>query len=134
MPTRYQQLRQAITNLAAPAEAQAAYLDRLFSGATGGASAADYGNDELALEFGDIYCAVGHMREYGEITQQEIDAAKPLNALLQKWSGEANTVFWTREALFTDPRWEAVRQRAQQVLEAYPDEIRESDWTRKHAK
>jgi hypothetical protein len=133
MPTRYQQLREAIANLAATADAQAAYLDRLFSRATGGASAADYGDDELALDFGDIYCAVGHMRECGEITQEEIDAAKPLHALLEKWSGEANADFWKREALFTDPRWEEVRLCAQKVLEAYPDQIRESDWTRQHA-
>ena len=134
MPTRYQQLRQAIARLAASADAQAAYLDRLFSQVTGGATPADYGNDELALEFDDIYCAVGHMREHGEITQEEIDAAKPLDALLDKWSGEANADFWTREALLTDPRWDEVRRCARQVLEAYPDEVRESDWTRQHAR
>ena len=128
MPTRYQQLRQAIANLAASAGAQAAYLDRLHSPLTGGASAAAYGLDELGLEFGDIYCAVGHMHEHGEITQEEIDTAKPLDALLERWSGAANADFWRREALFTDPRWVEIRQCAQKVLAAYPDEARESDW------
>jgi hypothetical protein len=131
MPTRYQQLRQAISNLAAPASEQAAYLDRMFSSLTG--NAADYGNDELALEFDRIYRAAGHMLEYGEIAQEEIDAAKPLDALLDRWSGGANADFWTREALFNDPRWEEVRLSAQDALQAYPDERRESDWTRQHA-
>jgi hypothetical protein len=119
---RYQQLRRSIANLAAPADAQVAYLDRLLSPLTGGGSAADYGNDELALEFDGFYCAVGHMREDGEITQKTIEAAKPLDALLERWSGQANADFWTRDALFTDPRWEEVRQCARKVLEAYPDE------------
>src|SRR4051812_201640 len=105
MPTRYQQLRLSIGNLAAPADAQAAYLERLHSPLTGGASAAGYGNDELGLEFGDIYCAVGHMLEHGAITQKEIDAAKPLDGLLERWSGKTNADFWTREALFNDARW-----------------------------
>ena len=130
MPTRYQQLRQAIGNLAAPASAQAAYLDRFFSSAPG--NAVDYGNDELALQFDDIYAATGHMRECGEIAQNEIDAAKPLDVLLDKWSGPASAGFWTREALFKDKRWEEVRLCAQAVLRAYPDELRESDWTRQH--
>lgn len=129
MPIRYQQLREAIAILAAPAESQATYLDRLFSRLTAGSSAGGYGNDELALCFDDIYCAVGHMRDHGEITQEEIEAAKPLDALLARWSGEANADFWTREALFTDPRWEEVRRCAQKVLQAFPDEMRESDWT-----
>lgn len=133
MPTRYQQLRQAIANLAAPAAAQAAYLDQLFSAVDGGLSAADYGNDELALEIDGIYRATGHMREFGEIAQDQIEAARPLDALLDRWSGEDNADFWTREALFHDPRWVEVRHRAQKALEAYPDEQRESDWTRQHA-
>ena len=133
MPTRYQQLRQAIANLAAPAAAQAAYLDQLFSAVDGGLSAADYGNDELALEFDGIYRATGHMREFGEIAQDQIEAARPLDALLDRWSGEDNADFWTREALFHDPRWVEVRHCAQKALEAYPDKQRESDWTRQHA-
>jgi hypothetical protein len=131
MPTRYQQLREAISHLAAPAEEQAAYLDKVFSSLTG--DSAEYGNDELALEFGGIYDAASHMLEFGEITQQEIDAAKPLDTLLSRWSGAANADFWTREALFDDPRWQEVRLSAEHALQAYPDEVRESDWTRQHA-
>lgn len=128
MPTRYQMLRQAIASLAAPAEQQAAYLDRLHGPLTGGGSAAGYGNDELALEFDDFHCAVGHMLEYGEIRQTEIDAAKPLDELLLRRSGRRNADFWTREALFTDPRWDEVRDCARRVLAAFPDEERSSGW------
>lgn len=131
MPTRYQQLREAIANLAAPASEQAAQLDKMFSSLPG--SATDYGNDELALDFDAIYRASDHMLQYGEIAQEEIDAAKPLDALLDKWSGAENADFWTRDALFNDPRWEEVRLCAQSALQAYPDERRESDWTRQHA-
>lgn len=128
MPTRYQMLRQAIANLAAPAEEQAAYLDRLHGPLTGGGSAAGYGNDELALEFDDIHCAVGHMLEYGEIRRSEIDAATPLDEMLRRWSGRRNSDFWTRDALFTDSRWEEVRMCARQILAAFPDEERSGGW------
>jgi hypothetical protein len=129
MPTRYQQLRQAIANLAAPAEAQIAYLDGIHRPLTGGGSAAGYSNDELALEFEDIHCAVGHMLEYGEITQAEIEAAKPLNELLLQRSGQHDTASWTRGALFTDPRWEEIRECASRCLAAFPDEERSGGWT-----
>ncbi|HYJ82488.1 MAG TPA: hypothetical protein VEW26_06560 [Allosphingosinicella sp.] len=128
MPTRYQQLRQAIANLAAPAEEQAAYLDRIFEPLTGGGSAAGYGNDELALELDDIYGAAGHMLEYGEITPAEIEAARPLNELLLHWSGQRNADFWTREALFGDPRWDEVRGCASRCLASFPDEERSGGW------
>jgi hypothetical protein len=133
MPTRYQQLRQAIANLAAPADEQVSHLDGIFARLTGGCSAAAYGNDELALEFGDIYCAVGHMHDYGEVTQAEIDAARPLDEMLDRWSGQQNTDFWAREALFGDPRWEELRECARRVLAAFPDEERQSEWTAEHS-
>ena len=128
MATRYQQLRQAIVRLQSSADEQHAYLESILAHLTPGGDATDYGNDELALEFGDIYLAARHMRETGEITQQEIDAAKPLSELLDQWSGEQNGDFWRREALWRDPRWEQVRQCARQVLSVFPDEERASDW------
>ena len=129
MTTRYQQLRQSISNLAASPVAQLAHLESIFPN-YGSPLPSGFNTDELGLEFGDIYCAVGHMLECGEITQAEIDAAKPLDALLEKLSGKANADFWTCEALRSDPRWEQVRRCASEALEAYPDEVRESDWTR----
>jgi len=128
MATRYQQLRQAIARFAADADEQHAYLESIFAHPTRTGDATGYGNDELAEEFDGIYRATGHMLEWGEITQEEIDAAKPLEALLDQWSGEQNADLWRREALWQDPRWEQVRQCARQVLSQYPDEERTSDW------
>jgi hypothetical protein len=119
-------LRGAIANLASAPEVQAAYLDTILAPLTGGGSAASYGNDELALGFEDYFVAVGHMKDAGEISQREIDAAKPLDAMLERWSGQSNADFWTREALFEDSRWREVRECARQVLEEFPDEVRES--------
>ena len=128
MPTRYQQLRQAIARLASTADEQHAYLESILSHLAPNGDASGYGNDELALEFGDIYMAAGDMRDWGEITQEEIDAAKPLDDLLAKWSGGQDGEFWRREALWSDPRWDQVRQCARQVLSLYPDEERASGW------
>lgn len=130
MCTRYTLLREAVANLAAPANAQAAYLDRIFSGLTRGQSADAYGNDELALEFEDCFIAVGHMLHYGEIKTSEIDALQSLDDMLSRWSGEKHRDFWARTALFADPRWEAIRLRASEVLALLPDEARESEYTR----
>jgi hypothetical protein len=124
MPTRYEQLRQAIANLAASAEEQAAYLDRLFVPVTGGGSAEAFGNDELAEELEDIYPATRHMLQYGEIKQTEIDAIRPLDDLLERWSGQAHADFWKREALFADPRWQDIRDCARKALAQLPDETR----------
>ncbi len=130
MRTRYTILRETVANLAAAAEAQIAYLDDSFSGFMGGGSAEAYGNDELALEFEDSFVAVGHMLECGEITQEEIDALRPLDAMLARWSGPEHPEFWARRALFEDPRWRAIRVKAAEVLARLPDEARESDYMR----
>jgi len=114
MTTRYQQLRQAIANLAAPAETQAAHLQTLFGGDIG----PEFCVDELAFEFGDYYSATRHMMTRREITQAEIDAVEPVDALLARWSGKANADFWTVRALFSDPHWEEVRACARQALDA----------------
>ncbi len=128
MSTRYQQLRQAIARLADTADEQHAYLESILGHLTPDGDATGYGNDELALEFEGMYVAVGHMRDWGEIGQEEIDAAKPLNELLEKWSGQQNAEFWRRDALWSDPRWEQVRQSAREVLRLYTDEERLSGW------
>jgi hypothetical protein len=119
MPARFEQLREAIANLAASADVQAAYLDRVHSPLTGGGSAAGYGNDELALEFDDIFHAAGHMVDAGELTPWQRDAAVPLDAILNRWSGQSHAAFWKREALWSDPRWEEVRSVAKEALTAF---------------
>lgn len=130
MPTRYQQLRQAIARLGWNADEQHAYLERILDFPRPVGTPTGYGNDELLEEFDGIYMAVGDMRDWGEITQDEIDAAKPLDDLFKRWIGPQNADFWRREALWSDARWEQVRQCARKVLIHYPDEKRASDWIR----
>jgi hypothetical protein len=128
MATRYQQLRGAIARLGANADEQHAYLESILDYPRPDGIRTGYGNDELLEEFDGIYMAVEDMRDWGEISQSEIDAAKPLQELLNKWCRQQNSDFWQREALWSDPRWEQVRQCARQVLTRYPDEERASDW------
>ncbi len=91
---------------------------------TGGESAAGYGNDELALELDDIFCAANDMIEHGELSEAEKDAIGPLSETLLKWSGQKNADFWRREALFHDGRWAEVRECAARILARLPDEER----------
>lgn len=118
-------LRRAVANLARPAEEQATYLDDLLAPVSGPGGAAAYGNDELALHFEDYFSSADHMLEAGEITLAEVAAAAPLDEMLREWSGQSNADFWTREALFTDQRWDQVRLCAQNALPVFPDEVRE---------
>jgi hypothetical protein len=128
MPTRYQQLRQAIVHLGQSAEEQHAYLERQLGHLAQDGDASGYGNHELGLEFDDIFAATRHMQEWGEITAAEIAAAKPLDDMLGLLWDESNQAFWRGEALWSDPRWEQVRECARRVLKDYPDEERPSDW------
>lgn len=70
------------------------------------------------------------MLECGEITPEEIDALRPLDAMLARWSGPEHSELWARRALFEDPRWRAIRLEAAEVLARLPDEPRESDYMR----
>ena len=124
MPSRYQQLRQAVSNLAAPPQEQARYLDEIFTSLTSGESAAAYGNDELALEFDGIFQAANDMIEHGELFEREKRVVVPLDELLTKWSGPEKAGFWQRDALFDDARWEEVRACAARALVELPDEER----------
>ena len=124
MPSRFQQLRQAVANLAAPAEEQVRHLDRLFVSMTAGGSAEAYGNDELVEEFYDIFPATNDMIEYGELTEAEKEAVSPLEATLTRWCGQRDGEFWSRDALFHDPRWADIRACALRALADLPDEER----------
>lgn len=124
MATRYQQLRQAVANLAAPADEQVRFLDEGFTSLTGGGSAAAYGNDELALELDDMFHAADDMIQQGELSEAEKEAIHPLDALLAEWSGQENADFWRGEALFHDARWAEIRACAARTLARLPDEER----------
>ncbi|MBX7526481.1 hypothetical protein [Qipengyuania vesicularis] len=117
----YANLRDSILILASPAQAQVEYLDYTFRNLTNGKSAACYGNDELLLEFDDYYVACEYKHELGEITQAEIDAARSVAAIFGDLRTGGDKAFWRREALFSDPRWEQIRECAAAALEAMPD-------------
>ena len=110
--------------LASPAGEQTAYLDELMSTATGGGSATSYGNDELALEFDDIFHASRDMIRHGELTEYEAALIRPLDDLLTRLSGEHHAYVWQREALDADSRWDEIRTLAQSALSGLPDEER----------
>jgi hypothetical protein len=120
MTTRYRRLRQTVANLAAPAEEQVRHLDQIFVPITGGGTAEAHGNDELALEFDDQFGCADHMIEQGELSEDQKQALRPLDALLGRWSGRHNADFWRREALFDDPRWAEVRACADRALGSLP--------------
>ncbi|NIJ65082.1 hypothetical protein FHR20_002044 [Sphingomonas leidyi] len=128
MPTCYQYLRQAVAHLAAGADTQHAHLESILGHLTPDGDASGYGNDELALELDDFYHAANHMHEWGEISREEIEAIRPLDAMLRTLSGKAHADFWRREALWSDPRWEQVRALARRALAQLPDEERRSSW------
>lgn len=130
MSTRYEQLRAAVANLAAPADLQVAYLDKIFVLCTGGGSAAGYGNVELVEEFYDIFLARNHMLEYDEIKKPEVAATVQLYEFLSLICAAQDDKLWAREALFIDERWAQIRSHAAEVLKELPDEPRESDYTR----
>lgn len=130
--TRYTNLRQSIKILASSAEIQIEWLDWFFGDLTGQGSAEGYGNEELLLGFDDIYVACAHMFECGEITEAEIDASATIDELLNFLDPSKDDSFWRRESLFTDPRWDQIRDCSAKALTCLPDELRESAWTRQH--
>lgn len=120
MLTRYQHLRAAIARLAAPASEQQAYLQDLFRPLAVDGDSSAYGCDELALEFEDYFISVEHMLGAKELSSQQADALRSLEAILEKWSGEQHYEFWRRDALQSDPRWADVRECAAAVLGLLP--------------
>jgi hypothetical protein len=123
-------LRDAVVHLAATADVQSAYLDQIFAGLTDGGNAAGFGNEELALEFNDIFLATAHMRDHNEITKTEISAVRPLAELLDQYCRSADDRFWQRDALYSDRRWQQLRACAIVVLRMLPDEERDSNYLR----
>lgn len=123
--SRYLYLRETVATLALSPEKQVAHLDSTLGHLTENGDATCYGNDELAMEFGDILLAATDMIQCGELRAQELEAMMPLDSLLRKWSGEENIDFWIRSALFDDPRWDEVRAVAKRALDQLPKEARE---------
>ena len=130
--TRYTNLREAVQLLASPAIKQVQWLDNLFSQLTDGESAEAYGNDELVMEFGDIAIARDHMMECEELSAKEAKTVAELERMIGSICVPSDVVFWERKALHDDPRWVQIRAAAKLTLAQLPDELRESDWTRRN--
>ncbi|MXO97367.1 hypothetical protein GRI34_13175 [Erythrobacter aquimaris] len=108
------------------------WLDNIFSQLTDGESAEAYGNDELVMEFNDIAIARDHMMEYQELSAKEAKTVAELERMIGSICVPSDAVFWERKALHDDPRWEQIRAAAKLTLAQLPDELRESDWTRRN--
>jgi hypothetical protein len=96
------QLTEAVERLAASAEVQVRYLDE-----RGMAPSAD----ELALELDDVWRAAA-----AKLTDPQRIAVERLDAALRELGGRDNETFWRVAALESDPRWDAVRNLAQEAL------------------
>jgi hypothetical protein len=72
--------------------------------------------DEMADDFGHWARCVS---TYWELAQEQKTRLTDLDGFLSKMSGSDNAAFWTDEALFTDSRWEKVRNLAQVALVSF---------------
>ncbi len=104
--------REALSRLALPADQQLKYLDKF---GTPGCV------DELALQFDDGYCCLPEMVEEGVFTPEQAELMRPVDALLDKMSGEHNAELWEPEALHESAGWEEVRRLARTALESIGD-------------
>lgn len=72
--------------------------------------------DEMADDLGHW---AGCVSTYWELPQEHKTRLTELDGFLNKMSGSDNPAFWTDEALFTDSRWEKVRNLAQTALASF---------------
>jgi hypothetical protein len=109
--SRYAGLRRSISYFAATPEAQLAH---------------DQGADDAV---NDLPYPLHHMFECGEITIDEISIIYPLEKLILTYCEQEGPKPWSDETLlFSDPKWEVIRELARLVLNHLPDEFRSSDW------
>ncbi|MEV8533592.1 hypothetical protein [Streptomyces sp. NPDC051211] len=97
---RLQQLIEALTALAADAEAQTAWLRRYA-----------VPTDELALNFDDAFWAVG------PLPAKALAGCRTIDATLNGMSGPGSSRRWEPAALAGDAGWALVRRVAREVLD-----------------
>ncbi|WP_422344677.1 hypothetical protein [Parasphingorhabdus sp.] len=117
--TRIDRLEQAISNLAANADEQHAYLESILAPVSGYNDGRGYGNDELGLEFDDIFIAVDDVVHCSELSKDQLQATRLLDEHLGQLWGEQNADFWARDALWHDPRWQVVRDLAKKAKKVF---------------
>jgi|SRR5579859_316855 len=72
--------------------------------------------DEMADDLGHWAECVG---TYWELTEEQKISLTRLNDFFSEMSASHQTAFWTNEALFTDSRWEEVRNLAKTALVSF---------------
>ena len=100
-------LKEALTNLASPAEQQIEYLERI-----GTAPSAD----ELALELDDIIGVIRVYARKGLLSASAMSAIDRLDERLAAMSGPQQAVLWTVDALRIAEEWAGVRLLAADAL------------------
>jgi hypothetical protein len=114
--TRLEQLRHAVSVLAASPENQ--ILSLIEIGLVNGSRPIDEltNVDELALQFEDATYLLGGLVHEGHLSPIAAEAIGGLSEFLLNLSGRKNSDFWTIKALRADPRWVQVRQLARECL------------------
>jgi succinate dehydrogenase/fumarate reductase flavoprotein subunit len=102
-----QRLRTVISRLAAGADEQRNYLQRLGTSPSA---------DELALEFDDVLSARFAPGRQEALDPKALQQIQELDAVLRDMSGADNAHLWTVDALETSAEWSRVRQLAAAVL------------------
>lgn len=102
------ELAASLGRLAAPAEEQLAYLERLGTGELA---------DELALEFHDNLLAVKGCAKPELRDSAAMRAVAEVDGALERMSGTANEWLWRPEGLRAAPEWAALRRLAAAALE-----------------
>jgi hypothetical protein len=112
LPHLFARFVRSVAVLALPATGQVAWL---------GSLGVDVGDcaDELALEFDDGFVMLAQFLAVELISEAVACFVLRLDDALSAMSGPANSDLWTLAALETDPRWQQVRQLAQEVLFAF---------------
>ncbi|MEU1130086.1 hypothetical protein ABZ383_09510 [Streptomyces sp. NPDC005900] len=100
-------LIEALTGLAADAQAQAGWLVRH------GVMA-----DEIALDFDHAFCMAEALVAEGQLTCGVMVDLREIDVILSGMSNGENGDRWTRDALSTDEGWAQVRRLARRILVA----------------
>ncbi len=100
-------LIEALTGLAADAQAQAAWLVR-------------HGvmTDEIALDFDHAFCMAEALVAEGQLACGVMVDLREIDVILSGMSDGENGDRWTRDALSTDEGWAQVRRLARRILVA----------------
>nr|WP_298896250.1 hypothetical protein [uncultured Altererythrobacter sp.] len=72
------------------------------------------------------------MRSHGELSEEEVAKVSEIHRLIDEVGKIEDESFLDRAALSDDPRWEHIRMVAAEVLHDLPNDLRESEWTKRN--